>query len=72
MEKVTKADKVKNHLLKHKKIDSWQAIKLYKVTRLSALIFNLRKKGWKISSSTELNKDGEACAVYKLLLPPKI
>lgn len=72
MEKITKADKVKNHLLKHKSINSWQAIKLYKVTRLSAIIFNLRKKGWKISSSTTVNKDGEPCAVYKLLVPPKI
>lgn len=71
MEKLTKADKVRNHLLKHKSIDSWQAIKLYKASRLSAIIFVLRKKGWKISSST-VTKNGESFAVYKLLLPPKI
>lgn len=37
-----------NHLLKHKTITSMEAIETYGFTRLSAVIFNLRKSGVKI------------------------
>ena len=40
----TKTAKVLEHLKKFKTITSWEAIQLYKATRLSAIIFNLRKK----------------------------
>ena len=41
---MTKTEKVKNHLLEYKKITSWDAIQLYRATRLSAIIYNLRHK----------------------------
>lgn len=40
----SKTQKVLNHLKVHGNITSWQAIQLYGATRLSAIIFNLRKK----------------------------
>ena len=42
--KMTKTKAVKEHLEKYGYIDSWTAIKEYKATRLSAIIYNLRYK----------------------------
>ena len=42
--KQTKTEKVLEHLQKHGSITSLEAIDLYGVTRLSAIIFNLRKR----------------------------
>lgn len=39
---------VLRHLQKKHSITSWQAIEEYGGTRLSAIIFNLRKEGWNI------------------------
>lgn len=38
-----KAAKVLNHLKEHGSITSWEAIENYGATRLSAIIYNLRK-----------------------------
>ena len=48
--RITKHQLVKNHLIEESKIDSWTAIKLYGATRLSSIIFNLRKEGYDIKS----------------------
>lgn len=42
---MTKTQKVLNHLRENGSITSWEAIQQYGATRLSAIIFNLRKKG---------------------------
>lgn len=47
-EKTSKTEKVLNHLEKYKTITSLEAIELYGATRLSAIIFNLRKRGYNI------------------------
>jgi len=39
---MTKTEKVKNHLINNGKITSWEAIQLYRATRLSAIIYNLK------------------------------
>lgn len=36
-----------NHLQKYKSITSWESFELYGATRLSAIIFNLKKLGYK-------------------------
>jgi hypothetical protein len=54
---MSKTQKVKEHLIKHKSITSWEAIKLYKATRLSSIIFNLKKTGMKIISEKQVVKD---------------
>lgn len=40
----SKIRKVENHLLEKGNITSWEAIEQYRATRLSAIIFDLRKK----------------------------
>ena len=62
----TKTSQVLNHLKKHKKITSWQAIELYRCTRLSAVIFNLKAYGYEIHTEIKWNKDNVRYAVYHL------
>lgn len=54
---VSKSNAVKKHLIKKKSITSWEAIINYKATRLSAIIFNLRKNGWNIATNPITSKD---------------
>lgn len=56
--KLSKIEKVKRHLLQNKSITSWEAIQKYSATRLAAIIFLLRKNGWKIESRPIADKDG--------------
>jgi len=42
----TKTKKVANHLITKKSITTWEAITQHKATRLSAIIFNLKKRGF--------------------------
>ena len=48
--KTNKSKLVKEHLLTKGSITSWEAIQLYGATRLSAIIFNLRKNDYDIKS----------------------
>lgn len=48
--KETKTTKVLEHLKKYGHITSLEAISLYSATRLSAIIYNLRKKGYDIET----------------------
>lgn len=45
---MTKKDKVLEHLKKYNTITSLEAIDKYSATRLSAIIYSLRKTGYKI------------------------
>ena len=44
----TKKQKVKEHLLEHGSITSWEAIQKYGATRLAVIIFDLRREGYDI------------------------
>ncbi len=48
--KTTKKSKVLQHLLKNKSITSIEAIKCYSATRLSAIIYDLKKDGYKFKT----------------------
>ncbi len=66
-----KTQKVKEHLLSKGSITSWEAIKLYRATRLSSIIFNLRKefakdKKYDIDSIPTKSKDNTTFSTYKL------
>lgn len=53
-------EEVKHYLKTHKKgITSWDAIQEFHATRLAAIIFELRERGWDIKTILEPNKDGE-------------
>lgn len=61
----TQLDKIRIHLLTHRQISSWQAIKLYRITRLAEYIRILRVEGVKI---TDRWINPEAGNRYKLYL----
>jgi len=67
----TKALQIKKHLIEKGTIDSWTAIELYGVTRLSAIIFNLRMSGHNIDSirRTAYDRNKEICnfTTYKYI-----
>lgn len=48
--KVNKTTKVLEHLKQYGSITSLEAIEKYSATRLSAIIYNLRKKGYDIET----------------------
>lgn len=52
----TQLKTIKAHLLKFKTISSWEAIKKYRITRLSAYILVLRNQGFNIISQWNVNK----------------
>ena len=54
--KMTQTQKIKAHLLKKNFITSWEAITRYRITRLSARIFDLRDSGLKIKTESHYNK----------------
>ena len=66
----TKTKQIENHLTEHKHITSWDAIKLYGATRLSAIIFNLRDREWNIKTEmiTEIDRNGNSCTFAKYIL----
>ena len=59
----TKTGKVLSHLQREGSITSWDAIQLYRATRLSAIIFNLRDEGYNIESKNK-NGDGSHWTEY--------
>lgn len=65
---MTKTEKVKIHLENVGHITSLEAIELYGATRLSAIIFNLRKRGMNIDSEridfTDRFGNAAHCAKY--------
>jgi len=57
MNTVTQRQQVLEHLKQFGSITSWDAIRLYRATRLSGIIYSLRKSGHNIVSVTETNGD---------------
>ena len=45
---MTKIDAVYLHLKRHGHITSWEAIKLYKATRLADIVYKLKAQGFNI------------------------
>lgn len=69
--KITKTELVRRHLIEKEFITSWTAIELYGATRLSAIIFNLRKAGYQIESisNSALDRNKNVCnyTTYQLV-----
>lgn len=66
----SQVDMVYEHLKAYGSITTWEAIKEYGVTRLSAVIYILRKEGYKIISETETttNRFGKKVNYAKYIL----
>lgn len=67
----TKIDQVAAHLVRKKSITSWDAIQLYRATRLADIIFTLKRQGWDIISTMRYEPNGTRYAIYKLISYPK-
>lgn len=68
MKKQTKFEQVKSHLMTKGSITSWEAITLFKATRLSAIIHVLRHKqklAIKTVDITEIDSNGNSCTFAK-------
>ena len=69
--RINKTEQVLKHLKEKGSIDSWSAIQLYGATRLSAIIFNLRSRGYDIVSipNSAFDKNKNVCNYtnYQLL-----
>ncbi len=61
----TQLDLIKNHLEIYGNITSWEAISLYRITRLSHYIYLLRNDG-KTIESERVESNGKHFVNYKL------
>lgn len=68
--KTTKSSEVLKHLKVKGSITSLEAFELYGATRLSAIIFELRKKGYNIKTKdgTCIDRYGHRCNFAKYVL----
>lgn len=64
--KMTRLDKVAFHLNDGKSITAMQAYNLYSITRLSDVIYYLRKRGMDITDVMLILKSGKRCKSYYL------
>lgn len=60
----SKTQKILEHLQRGDTLSTWDAIQEYRATRLSAVIYSLRNRGYQIANIST-TKSGHA--VYKLL-----
>lgn len=65
--KLSQEELVLSHLMKYGSITSWDAIRKYHITRLSAIIYNLRSI-YDIISKYETNKTTETTYVRYIYL----
>ena len=62
----TQENIILDHLKEHKFITSWEAIQEYRITRLSARIYELREKGYQIITKN-ITENGKTFAEYSLI-----
>ena len=71
---MTQREVILNHFNKYNTITSWEAIQLYGITKVNAVIFHLRQEGYKITSTnkTVTTKLGNTTtiSVYKFVSAP--
>ena len=63
----TQTTQILSYLKQGNKITSWEAIHKFRCTRLSAIIYNLRKYGYDIIAVMQVGKNGKRYAEYTLL-----
>ena len=64
--RVSQEDEVLNHLRKYGSITSMTAFRMYDITRLSAKVFTLRKRGYDIRTLRETSPSGKVYGRYVL------
>ena len=69
--KISKTQKLLKHMLTGKTINGRQALSRFGIYRLSAIIFDWRKKGFSIETNM-ITRAGTTYAVYKLKGTPNV
>lgn len=54
---ITQVSTILEHLMAYGSITSWDAIQKYRITRISAVIYNLKKMGYRIRTDFESNEE---------------
>lgn len=71
----TQTDELINFLQDHKEISSWEAFERFGITRLSGLIYEIKRKGYVIKTDNRLvqNRYGASryIAFYSIAKAPK-
>ena len=62
----TQENIILDHLKEHKFITTWEAIQKYRITRLSARIYELRERGHNIITKN-ISENGKRFAEYSLI-----
>lgn len=62
--RVTQQAKVLEYLKEGNSITNWDAFRLFNATRLSDIIFNLRRKGYSVITMMEKTEEGTLYARY--------
>lgn len=73
LKRISQGEMIKTHLMRRGSITSWEAIKLYGCTRLSAKIYDLRQDGFNIKTEniTKNNKYGYPVTFAKYIMSRK-
>lgn len=69
-DKISKSRKIMMHLLKGKTLNQAQAAKLFGAWRLSAIVFNLRKKGFDIITTQNSKGIYKGFGTYQMTKTP--
>ena len=72
MAKTTIEQKILKYLKDGNRINQWNSYELFKYTRLSATIFNLRAKGYVIKKEWKKTHDGKRYKDYWLVEPEAV
>ena len=68
---MNQTEQILHHLRQGNKITSWEAIHKFRCTRLSSIIYNLKKYGYDIIAIMQVGKNGKRYAEYTLLKESK-
>jgi len=64
---MNQTEQILHHLKQGNQLTSWEAIHKFRCTRLSAIIYNLRKYGYDILAVMKVGKNGKRYAEYTLI-----
>lgn len=69
---MTQRQLIINYLLNGKSINQWKAFNLFRASRLSAIIYSLKKQGYEFRTERHPSFNGKASFVEYYLVIPEI
>lgn len=65
---ITQKQQILSYLLQGKKINQWKAYNLFRASRLSAIIYNLKKDGFIIKTERMIGFNESSYVEYSLII----